>query len=79
MYTMLYMSATRTQIYLTQEQRDRLDELMQREDKSMAQIIREALDAYLTTFHPDPDKALESTFGSMPDLSVPPREEWERG
>jgi metal-responsive CopG/Arc/MetJ family transcriptional regulator len=79
MYTVLYMSATRTQIYLTQEQRNRVDEVMARENKSMAQIIREALDAYLTTSHPDPDEALESTFGSMPDLSVPSREEWERG
>jgi hypothetical protein len=79
MYAVLYMPATRTQIYLTNEQRARLDEIMRREDKSMAQIIREALDAYLASVHADPEEALSATFGSMPDFEVPSRDEWDRG
>lgn len=75
----MYMSSTRTQIYLTSELRDKLDDLVEREQKSMAHIIREALDVYLRERHADPTDALESTFGTMPALSVPSREEWERG
>jgi metal-responsive CopG/Arc/MetJ family transcriptional regulator len=79
LYIVLYMSATRTQIYLTPELRARVDDVMRREHKSLAQIVRDALDAYLAAQRPDPDAALAATFGSMPDLSVPQREEWERG
>jgi hypothetical protein len=78
MYIVLYMPATRTQIYLTAEQREKLEGLMEREHKSMAQIIREALDAYLQHELPDPEDALDSTFGAMPDLFIPSRDEWER-
>lgn len=78
MYTLLYMTATRTQIYLTPELRTRIDAVMHREGKSMAQIIREALDLYLADGRPDPDDALKATFGALPDLIVPPRSEWDR-
>ena len=78
MYAVLYMPAIRTQIYLTDTQRDGLEELMKRDQKSMAQIIREALDRYLATMRPDPDDALDATFGSMPELTVPSRDEWDR-
>jgi hypothetical protein len=56
-----------------------LDDLTRRDGKTLAQLVREAIDAYLATQHPDPEEALESTFGSMPELSVPPRDEWDRG
>jgi hypothetical protein len=79
MYTALYMTATRTQVYLTPEQREKVDELMRREHLSLASIIRQALDAYLAVRAPDRDHALESTFGVLPELVVPGREEWERG
>lgn len=55
-----------------------VDDRARREGKSMAQIIREALDAYLNERKPDAVAALDQTFGSMPDLEVPGREEWER-
>src|ERR1051325_2374993 len=42
-YAVLYMAATRTQIYLTKEQRRALDARMRRDDKSLAQLIREAI------------------------------------
>ncbi len=80
LYTALYMASTRTQVYLTDEQRRLLDEVARREHRSMAALVREALDRYLSEVTVDPAAALESTFGLMPDLEVPPRDEWdERG
>ena len=76
LYTVLYMS-TRTQIYLTDRQRRELDERARRERKSLAQIIRDAVDAYLGE-SPDVDAALSETFGAMPEFSVPSRDEWQR-
>ncbi len=79
MYTALYMpGSTRTQIYLTADQRLRLDELARNEGVSLARIIRDAVDRYLEAAIPDEDAALAATFGSLPDLEVPPREEWDR-
>lgn len=74
------MAATRTQIYLTAEQRARLDELRRRDRKSLAEVIREAIDAYLAGEGGETlQDALDATYGSMPDLEVPPRSEWDRG
>ena len=75
------MAATRTQIYLTKEQRAKLDALGKREDKTLAELIREAVDRYLET-EPNAverDRILAETFGAIPDLEVPPRSEWDRG
>ncbi len=71
------MSATRTQVYLTEWQRRRLDERQRREGKSMAAVIREAIDAYLTEPSADLDSALAETFAALPDLDVPARSEWQ--
>jgi predicted DNA-binding protein len=78
-YTALYMAATRTQIYLTAEQRGRLDALGRREGKALAELVRDAVDAYLEQAAPDADTALAATFGALPRLEVPGREEWDRG
>lgn len=79
LYTALYMSnAIRTQIYLTNSQREQLDALSKRENKSLAQLIREAVDAYLPSHGADMDELLDRTFGTIPDLQVPPRSEWDR-
>ena len=78
LYTMLYMSE-RTQIYLTSEQRRRLDELALRDGKSMAAVVREAVSAYLVDAAPEAEKALAATFGAVPDATVPSRDEWDRG
>jgi predicted DNA-binding protein len=79
MYAVLYMASTRTQIYLTDEQRRRLDARGRRTGAPMARLVREAVDAYLSDDTADLESALNETFGSLPDLEVPGRNEWERG
>lgn len=44
----------------------------------MASLVREAVDQYLATT-PDAGVVLEEAFGSLPELELPPRDEWERG
>lgn len=73
------MSSTRTQIYLTAEQRKRLDALARRQRRSLAALVREAVDAYLVQMGPDAESALSATFGRAPKLEVPSRDEWDRG
>ena len=73
------MSATRTQVYFTVEQRRRLDALAERDNKTLAQVVREAVDAYAPDVPPDLRAVLDETFGSMPDLETPSRGEWDRG
>jgi predicted DNA-binding protein len=72
------MSATRTQIYLTAEQRRRIDQVAAARGITLAEVVRNALDAYLTD-DVDPSDALAATFGAVPDASVPSRDEWDRG
>ncbi len=72
------MSATRTQIYLTDEQRKRIDRMTALEGIPMAEVIRRALDEYLG-HEDDASAALSSTFGAALDASAPPREDWRRG
>jgi len=44
----------------------------------MAQVIRSALDEYLGD-DDDPSATLAATFGADPNMSVPARDEWDRG
>ena len=73
------MSATRTQVYLTEEQRQGIDKITDTEGISMAELIRRALDHYLAEHHSDADAALASTFGAAPGVAPPDRDEWLRG
>ena len=73
------MAATRTQVYLTKEQRARLDEIRRRDGRPLAELVREAIDAYLGRSVPSVDDALGETAGVLPDLEVPKRDEWDRG
>lgn len=72
------MTATRTQVYLTQAQRDRIDQRARAHGLTMAEVIRRALDEYLGE-DSDARAALAATFGADASLVVPSREEWERG
>jgi len=73
------MASRRTQIYLTDDQRRSLDTRGRRTGAPLARMIREAVDAYLVDDRPDPDTALDEAFGSLPELEVPSRDEWDRG
>lgn len=72
------MSSTRTQVYLTEEQRKRIDQLADAEGVAMAEIIRRALDEYLGD-DVDPTPALAATFGADTSASTPSRDRWTRG
>ncbi len=80
LYAALYMAATRTQIYLTSEQRERLDAIRGRDGRSLAAVVREAVDQYVGSSHAESvQEALDATYGTMPDLEAPARDEWDRG
>jgi predicted DNA-binding protein len=79
MYTVLYMASTRTQIYLTDDLRRRLDARGRLTGAPMARLIREAVEAYLADDTADLDAALDETFGVLPELELPKRDEWDRG
>ena len=72
------MSATRTQVYLTEGQRERIDEIARADGVTMAEVIRRALDLYLST-EGNASSALTATFGADPDAMAPDRREWNRG
>jgi predicted transcriptional regulator len=72
------MSAIRTQIYLSEDQRRRIDSIAEAEGVSLAAIVRRALDSYLEAAAPSADGALATTFGAIPDMVAPDRSEWER-
>jgi Ribbon-helix-helix protein, copG family len=71
--------ATRTQIYLTHEQRSRLDALRRAEKRTLADLVREAVDQFLVRRQPGLEGAFDTTFGVSPHLEVPSRDEWDRG
>jgi regulator of protease activity HflC (stomatin/prohibitin superfamily) len=73
------MAATRTQLYLTEEQRRRIDEVTRAEGTTLAEVVRRALDAYLDQILPEAEEALAATFGADESASYPDRDEWERG
>lgn len=72
------MSATRTQVYLTDEQRARIDRVAAAGGLTMAEVIRRALDDYLD-HESDATSVLASTFGAAPEIEVPSRDGWQRG
>lgn len=76
------MSATRTQVYLTAGQRAELDRRARAEHKTMAHVIRDAVDRYLADeiSGEERDRVLSDTFGACPGLGqrVPLRDEWAR-
>lgn len=78
LYHVLYMPSTRTQIYLTTDQRRQLDARGRRSGASLAHMIREAVDTYLAGDRTDAEAALAESFGTMPGLELPSRDEWDQ-
>lgn len=76
---MCCMPATRTQVYLTPDQRRRIDRVAEAEGITLAEVVRRAVDAYLADSHVDVDVALAATFGADPAAAAPNRDEWDRG
>jgi predicted DNA-binding protein len=72
------MSATRTQVYLTEEQRARIDRAAEAEGVTMAEVIRRAIDQYVKD-ETDPATALAATLGAAPNADTPGRDSWQRG
>jgi hypothetical protein len=73
----MYMPSTRTQIYLSKEQRRWLDARRKREGKSLAAVVRDAIDSYIGGPSDDAQRVLDESFGALPDLEVPSRrEDW---
>ncbi len=71
---MVYMS-TRTQIYLTDDQRARLSDRARRDGIPVSQLIRQAVDKLM-----EDEDDLDATFGILPTLGsgIPSRSEWVR-
>ena len=80
LYLVLYMGATRTQIYLTERQRKALDARRRRERKTLAAVVRDAIDAYIgVPATADVQRILDESFGSIPDFKIPPRRDaWRK-
>lgn len=73
------MVATRTQVYFSAEQRRRIDELAASRGLTLAEVVRLALDDFLEEEAPSPEAMLAATFGAVPDIEPPSRDEWDRG
>jgi hypothetical protein len=80
------MAATRTQVYLTEDQRREIEKLRARDGRTLAEVVRAALDEYLATHGPAAEEArrretqrvLDETFGIAPDFPYPDRDELDR-
>ncbi len=80
------MAATRTQVYLTEDQRREIEKLRARDGRTLAEVVRAALDEYLATHGPAAEEArrretqrvLDETFGIAPDFPYPDRDEPDR-
>jgi hypothetical protein len=70
----------RTQVYLTKDQVRHLKRSAKSHKVSMAELIRNAIDDFIRRdARTDPTSALERTFGALPKMEVPSRDEWDRG
>jgi hypothetical protein len=63
---------------MSDEQRRLIDELRRREGKTLAQVVRDALDAYLSQAGADSGEALSRSFGVAPKFGIPERNEWQK-
>lgn len=81
------VASTRTQVYLTADQRRQIEELRARDGRTLAEVVRAALDEYLETHgrearereRAETQRILDETFGIAPDFPYPDRSDWDRG
>lgn len=73
------MSARRTRVNLTEQQREQVAAIAAADGATMAEVIRQALDTCLADQTPSPGPVLTETFGAVLEGSVAPRDEWARG
>ena len=69
--------STRTQIYLTERQRRRLDEICRTRGVSLAEAVRDAVDQFVDHGFIVSCDALDATWGKAPKIEVPSRDEWD--
>lgn len=71
----------RTQIYLDEDQDRRLQARASAAGVTKSALIREAIEQFLKrrSRRSDLQAHLDATFGSMRDIEVPSRDEWDRG
>lgn len=71
----------RTQIYLDEDQDRRLQARANAAGVTKSALIREAIEQFLKrrSRRADLQAHLDATFGSMSDIEVPSRDEWDRG
>ncbi|MFN8622438.1 MAG: hypothetical protein U0869_17020 [Chloroflexota bacterium] len=72
------MSSHVIRVRLSVEQQRHLEARAQRAGRPVAAIIGDAVDRYLADAD-RVDHALDATFGSLPMLELPDRQEWRRG
>ena len=66
-------------MYLTAEQRKRIDQVAARDGTTLAEAGRQAIDQYFDGSAVDQEEALAGTFGACPEIVAPSRDEWSRG
>lgn len=71
----------RTQIYLDEDQDRRIRARARAEGTTKSAVIREAIDQFLKhrSRRASLQAHLDATFGSMPGIEAPSRDEWNRG
>lgn len=71
----------RTQIYLDDDQDRRVAARARADGTTKSAVIRAAIDQFLKrkSRRDDVRAHLDATFGSMPSIEVPDRDEWDRG
>ncbi len=71
----------RTQIYLEDDQDRRLQARARADGTTKSAVIRAAIDQFLKrrSRRDDVRAHMDATFGSMPGIEVPDRDEWDRG
>ncbi len=77
---MIYI-VKRTQIYLDEDQDAKLERRAAAVGVTKSALIRAAIDKFLSRERSplELEGALDETYGALPDIMAPDRDEWDRG